>query len=75
MGIQLLALPEFKVKIKEKLKPQKHKHFSKGSKNGNILMTRIRLGRSELNMHKFSIGQSELSESRVGFYLAARQRR
>ena len=39
MGIQLLPLPEFKVKIKEKLKPQKHKHFSKGSKNGNILMT------------------------------------
>ena len=67
MDIQLLALPEFKVKIKEKLKPKKHKHFSKGSKNGNILMTRIRLGRSELNMHKFLIGQSESSECSCHF--------
>ena len=67
MGIQLLALPEFKVKIKEKLKPQKPKHFSKGSKNGNILMSRIRLGRSELNMHKFSIVQSESAECSCHF--------
>ena len=30
VDIQILALPEFKVKITEKLKPKKHKHFSKG---------------------------------------------
>ena len=67
MSIQLLGLPEFKVKIKEMLKPQKHKHFSKGSKNGNALLTRIRLGRSELKMHKFSIGQSESAECSCHF--------
>ena len=31
----------------------------KGSKVGNILLTRIRLDRSELNLHKFTIGQSD----------------
>ena len=66
-GYSNFSVPEIKVKIKEKLTPKKHKHFSKGSKNGNILMTRIRLGRSELNMHKFSIGQSESSECSCHF--------
>ena len=51
---QTLALHDFKVKIKEELKPKKYKHYSKGSKIGNTLLTRIRLDRSELNSHKFS---------------------
>ena len=37
-------------------KPPKFKHFSRGSKSGNMLFTRIRVGRSYLNEHKFSIG-------------------
>ena len=64
---QLLALPEFKIKMKEELKPKKYKHFSKGSKIGNTLLTRIRLERSELNLHKFSIGQSESAECSCHF--------
>ena len=40
----------------------KHKHFSKGSKIGNKLLTRVRLSRSDLNSHKFAIGQSESAE-------------
>ena len=58
----MLPLPEFKIKLKEELKPKKFKHFSKGSKIGNTLLTRIRLERSDLNLHKFTIGQSETSE-------------
>ena len=42
--------------MKKMFKPPKFKHFSRGSKEGNMLLTRIRVGRSDLNQHKFSIG-------------------
>ena len=46
---------DFKVKLKSKLKPGRFKHFSYGSRLGNKLWTRIRLGRSNLNAHGFEI--------------------
>ena len=46
---------DFKVKLKSKLKPGRFKHFSYGSRLGNKLWTRIRLGRSDLNAHGFEI--------------------
>ena len=49
-------LQEFKLQLKEDLKPNKIKHFSKGPKYSNTLLTRIRVGRSDLNLHKFSVG-------------------
>ena len=58
----MLPLIDFKIKLKEELKPKKYKHFGKGSKIGNRLLTRIRLERSDLNSHKFMIGQSESPE-------------
>ena len=54
-----MSLLDFKSKLKSNLKPNKIKHYAKGSKVGNILLTRIRLDRSELNLHKFVIGQSD----------------
>ena len=54
-----LGLQEFKDKLKEKLKPIRVKHHSYGSKIGNTFLTRIRLDRSDLNLHKFIIGQVE----------------
>ena len=54
-----LSLFDFKSKLKSDLKPNKIRHYSKGSKVGNILLTRIRLDRSELNLHRFVIGQSD----------------
>ena len=60
--IQLLPLYDFKVNLKDELKPRKYRHFGKGSKIGNRLLTRIRLEISDLNSHKFAIGQSEYSE-------------
>ena len=54
-----LGLQEFKDKLKEKLKPIRVKHHSYGSKIGNTLLTRIRLDRSDLNLHKFIIGQAD----------------
>ena len=52
-------LVEFKKQLKIDLKPPKIYHFSKGSKLGNSLITRIRVGRSYLNLHKFTIGLAE----------------
>ena len=62
VSTQLMALPDFKEAVKEELKPIKFKHFSRGSKLGNTLLTRIRLERSDLNLHKFTIGHSETTE-------------
>ena len=50
---------DFKLYTSKELKPKKFKYFSKGSKSGNSLLTRIRVGRSYLNQHKFSIGHTD----------------
>ena len=47
---------------KKELKPAKYKHFSSGTKYGNTLLTRIRVGRSFLNEHKFTIGLTDSPE-------------
>ena len=52
-------LADFKTYTKKELKPTRHKHFSKGNKSSNKLLTRIRVGRSYLNQHRYSIGLSE----------------
>ena len=62
VSTQVMELSNFKVQIKKDLKPVKYKHFAKGSKIGNTLLTRIRLERSDLNLHKFTIGHSESPE-------------
>ena len=62
VSIQVMLLPDFKLQLKKELKPMKYKHFSKGSKLGNSLLSRIRLNRSDLNLHKFDIGLHETSE-------------
>ena len=41
-------LEDFKAELKLNIKPPTIKHFSKGSKNGNRLITRLRVGRSDL---------------------------
>ena len=44
------------------MKPENIKHYSKGSKLGNVLMTRFRTGRTGFYQHKYSIGQAETPE-------------
>ena len=55
-------LNDFKSLIKQEMKPSKYKHFAKGNKHTNSLLTRIRVGRSSLNEHKFVIGQTDSPE-------------
>ena len=47
---------DFKQYIKTEYKPPRYKHFSRGNKCSNSLLTKIRVGRSDLNQHKFTIG-------------------
>ena len=61
-NVQLKDLVEFKSEIQNLIKPSKFKHFARGSKLGNSLLTRIRVGRSFLNQHKFTIGLSDSPE-------------
>ena len=58
-NIKCKDINDFKYSLKLELKPPKIKHFSKGSKYGNSLLTRLRVGQSDLNLHKFSVGQIE----------------
>ena len=50
---------EFKTQLKLSIKPARHKHLSKGSKLGNKLLTQLRVGRSYLNEHSFTLGLSD----------------
>ena len=61
-NLQFKELSEFKICLKSEIKPPKYKHFGKGSKLGNTLLARIRMGRSSLNQHKFTIGLSDSPE-------------
>ena len=50
---------DYKDRLKINLKPDKLRHYSYGSRLGNKLCTRLRLGRSFLNSHSFAIGRSD----------------
>ena len=52
----------FKEYTNQEYKPVRFKHFSRGSKIGNKLLTKIRVGRSDLNQHKHVIGLSDTPE-------------
>ena len=51
-------LSVFKNKLKTKLRPKKYKHYQRGCKRGNSLLTQLRVGRSLLNSNSFSINLS-----------------
>ena len=50
---------DFKDYTNKEFKPKKYKHFARGNKLSNTLLTKIRIGRSDLNQHKFTIGHSD----------------
>ena len=55
-NIQCKNISDFKEYLKSNTKPPRYKHFSRGNKISNSLLTKIRVGRSDLNLHKFTIG-------------------
>ena len=48
--------------MEKEIKPPKFKHFLRGSKLGNALLTRIRVGRSFLKQHSYTIGLADSPE-------------
>ena len=60
--VQCKNLTDFKEYTNKELKPSKFKHFSRGNKLSNSLLTKIRVGRSDLNQHRYTIGISDTPE-------------
>ena len=60
-------LQDFKIYTKDSMKPTRYKFYSRGSKLSNALLTRIRVGRSCLNQHKFVIGKIDSPECKCHF--------
>ena len=58
-NVQCKDKDNFKIFTKNQFKPNKYKYFSRGSKLGHTLLTRIRVGRSYLNEHGFTIVMTE----------------
>ena len=48
----------FKEELREYLVPKRYKFLARGSKLGCKLLTQIRVGRSYLNSHSYSVGKS-----------------
>ena len=55
-NVQCKNISDFKEYLKATSKPPRYKHFSRGNKISNSLLSKIRVGRSDLNLHKFTIG-------------------
>ena len=56
-ALKSLNLLDFKIELKSYLKPNRIKHFRVGKKDTNSLLTRFRTGRTDLNAHRYTIGQ------------------
>jgi hypothetical protein len=57
--IKKLTLDDFKSHTKSILKPAKFKHFQRGHKYPCTLLTRIRVGQSDLKTHRFKVGKAD----------------
>ena len=58
-AVKIKNLDDFKMYIKEQLKPKRYRFYARGDKYRCSLMTRIRVGRSLLNQHRFTVGLSD----------------
>ena len=55
-SIQSLSLSDFKNELKTNMKPVRYKHYNVGQKYSNSLLTRLRTGRTNLNLNNYTIG-------------------
>ena len=73
-------MDDFKNELKLRIKPPTYRHFRLGYKGVNTLMTLFRIGRTQLNSHRFTIGLSDTDrclcgsiESPIHYYLDCNQ--
>ena len=64
--MKTLNITDFKLDLKNKIKPHKYKHFSRGYKQSCTILTQIRVGQSDLKTHKFKVGLSDTTECSCG---------
>ena len=55
-------LTDFKLFTNKEFKPSQYKHVSRWNKQSNSLLTKIRVGRSDLHQHRYVIGFSDSPE-------------
>ena len=60
--IQGKNLIDFKEFTNKEYKPPRYKHFARGNKITNTLLTKIRVCMSDLHQHKFTIGLADTPE-------------
>ena len=60
---QAKNLVDFKTQLKIETKPDKIKHYAKGPKLSNTLITRFRVGRTYLNLHRYTIGHVDTPDT------------
>ena len=58
-NVKSMNIDDFKLYLKEEVKPKRRKFYSKGNKFKCSLLTQIRVDRSYLNEHGFSINLNE----------------
>ena len=54
-----MNLLDFKAQLKIDIKPERRKHYQIGPIDSNSLLTRFRTGRTNLNLNRYTIGQSD----------------
>ena len=54
-SIQSLSLSDFKNELKTTMKPVGYKHYNVGQKHSNSLLTRLRTGRTDVNLNNYTI--------------------
>ena len=62
--IKIKNLIDFKAYIKDEIKPKKYKFYARGDKRSCSLLTKIRVGRSDLNVHRFTVGMCDTEKCR-----------
>ena len=53
------SIKDFKIELNKSMKPTKRKHYSRGNKYANMLLTSLRVEHSKLNAHSFKIGLAD----------------
>ena len=53
------SIKDFKIELNKSMKPIKRKHYSRGNKYANTLLTSLRVEHSKLNAHTFKLGLAD----------------
>ena len=64
--MKIMNMTDFKANFKTQIKPHKYKHFNRGHIHTCTLLTKIRLGQSDLKTHLFKVGLADATDCPCG---------